>query len=660
MKHFKRLLPALLIITMMLALVTGCDEAAQETTQNEESQTPADDQVTFTAGTYEGSGVGNNGSITLSVTFSDTEITKIDVIAQGETKGISDPAFSRIPKAILDNQSLAVDAVTGATNSSNGIMEAVTDAITKAGGNVDVLKSRQIASVKPGATIEKTADVIVIGGGGAGISAATSAAQNGAKVILIEKTAYLGGNTLASGFAWNAVNPEKQNLLDTMPGQVDTLKEVLNYKQSDFPAAYAESLATLQQQIADYLAGDTLKMFDSVEFHKIQAYLGGKRQDKDGNWIEGNYDLINILVTNSLPTLKWVETFGPKFNDRLTAPVGSMWTRGHSPSVKTDVFEMMSDYVTNKSNTGSEILLETPAKELIVENGAVVGVKAQQADGTEVILHADNVILTTGGFGPNIEMVAKYNNYWPSIPTEMKTTNVASNTGDGITMASAVNANLVGMEFAQLMPTANAITGSLTDALLVAPQNYVFVNKQGKRFVNEYAGRDTLSFAALEQTNGMFYTIADSEMAKTVQDGATQEKIDAMVNKGLIYRADTLEELAAIIGADPQVFVNEINTYNSYVDAGKDPEYGKSVFEMKVLKAPFYACPARPATHHTMGGLEINTNGQVLSAEGTVIDGLYAAGEVAGGIHAGNRLGGNAIADVFVFGKIAGEHAAKN
>ena len=436
------------------------------------------------------------------------------------------------------------------------------------------------------------------------------------------------------------------------------LKSFLDYDEKDF-GKYADTLRTLKAQINEYLAGDTSKMFDSEEFHMIQTYLGGKRQDKEGNWIEGDFDLINTLIHRSLDTFKWAKSLGGKFSDVLTSPVGSMWLRGHNPEDKKQIFDALSDFVLKQSDK-NEIMLETRAEELLVENGKVVGIKATKVDGTEVVLHANKgVILTTGGYGANAKLAAEYNKYWPSIPLDMKTTNVATATGDGIIMARAVGANLVGMEFIQLMPTANEKTGALTDGLLVAPQNYIFVNKEGKRFIDEYAERDTLAFAALEQPGEMFYTIADQDMAMTSQNRPTQEMIDKMVEDGIIYRADTLEGLAEIIGCDPQTFIDEINKYNSYVDNEKDPDFGKPVFEMKVLNGPFYACPAKPAIHHTMGGIQINTNAEVIDTKGNVIPGLYAAGEVTGGIHAGNRLGGNAIADIFVFGRIAGENASK-
>ena len=634
---------ALLLVGLLTAGFVSCASGAQK-----------GKAVQYKAGTYEAAGQGNNGQIKVAVTFSENAITEVRILGHEETPGISDPAIARIPGDIVKAQSLAVDTVSGATHSSRGILEAVEKAVIMAGADPALLKGRAVQRAA-GAAISKTADVVIIGGGGAGMAAAASAAEAGAKVIVIEKTAALGGNTLASGCAWNAADPEKQSRIPTLKGQTDTLKAVLDMDGRDF-GEYAGTLETLKGQIRTYLAGDTSMMFDSVERHMIQAYLGGKRKDRSGIWYSGKFDLVRKLCSESLPVLKWAESIGVVFDKNLSAPVGAMWTRGHNPIDKKSYFDAPSKLLAAH---GGEIMLETRATSLIIEKGRVVGVKAEKTDGTQVTLRANKgVIMATGGYGANAAMVAEYNNYWPSIPADMKCTCVASATGDGITMAKAAGANLVGMQFTQLMPTAHAVTGQLIDGILVPPQNYVFVNKQGKRFVNEYAERDVLAFAALSQTDGIFYHIADTTMALNSNTRPTQAKLDSMVKKGILYRADTLEGLAALIGIPADALVETVKKYNSYVDAGKDPEFGKNVFGLKIVDGPFYAVPEKPAIHHTMGGIEINVNAQALGKDGRAIPGLYAAGEVTGGIHAGNRLGGNAIADVWVFGKTAGASAA--
>ena len=608
----------------------------------------------YKAGTYTGTGEGRNGSIKVDVTFTDSAIESIVVAEHKETAGIADPAIEKIPSQVVEYQSLGVDAVAGATLTSNGLIEAIADAVSQAGGNPEELKNVKIEASKA-EDIEKTVDVVVIGGGGAGIAAAASAAENGASVILVEKTAAVGGNTLASGLAMNAADPEMQKDMDALNGQESTLRAVLDYKEEDF-GDYADTLKTLKGQIEDYLAGDTSKMFDSVEWHTIQTYLGGKRTDQNGNEVSGNYDLVSILTGRSLETWKWLgDTVGVALSENLTSPVGSLWMRGHNFETKQGVFDAAVTYI---ENNGGEVMVETKAEHLIVEDGAVTGVECTKTDGSKVTLHAGSVVITTGGFGANAEMVKEYNTYWPSIPEGIMTTCVSAATGDGINLGLEAGANLVDMGLTQLMPTASAVTGQLADGLLVPSQYYMFVNQEGNRFVNEYSERDTLAAAALSQTDGIFYHIADQNMIPTLQNKATQEDVDDMVEKGIMYKADTLEQLAEMINVPAENLKASVTKYNGYVDAGVDEEFGKNVFGTKIETAPFYAVVEKPSVHHTMGGLQINTDAQVLDTDGNPIQGLFAAGEVTGGIHAGNRLGGNAIADVMVFGKIAGANAA--
>lgn len=205
------------------------------------------------------------------------------------------------------------------------------------------------------------------------------------------------------------------------------------------------------------------------------------------------------------------------------------------------------------------------------------------------------------------------------------------------------------------MPVADPKTGELFTGVVTPPANYIMVNKKGKRFVNEFAERDVLAKAVIEN-GGLIYQIADDKIKDTAYN-TTQESLDAQVKTGTLFRADTLEDLAKQIGMNPAVLVKTIQDYNSYVDRGEDPDFHKNVLGLKCEVAPFYATPRKPAIHHTMGGLVIDTKAHVLNKDGQIIDGLYSAGENAGGIHAGNRLGGNSLADIFTFGRIAANTA---
>lgn len=278
-------------------------------------------------------------------------------------------------------------------------------------------------------------------------------------------------------------------------------------------------------------------------------------------------------------------------------------------------------------------MLETKGTELIMENGRVTGINAVKTDGTPVVLKANKgVVMATGGYGANPAMAAKYNTYWEKIPNDMKTTNTPNATGDGIVMGEAVGANLIGMGFVQLTPSSHPDTGALSGGVWGSAESQVFVNKDGKRFVNEYAERDVLSKAALAQKDGLFYIICDKNTAGIKPDGKNGwgDNIEDLIKTKSIYKADTLEDLAKQIGVPADNLVNEIKKYNSYIDNGNDPDFGKKNFGPKIEVGSFYATPRSPSIHHTMGGLEIDSSARVLDKSGKVIPGFYAAGEVTG------------------------------
>ena len=603
--------------------------------------------LAYTEGTYTATAQGNNGPVTVSVTFSADAITDVTVVEHSETAGLSDRPIAEIPAAIVENQSLAVDTVSGATNSSNAILTAVADCVAQAGGDVEALKAVAVEKA-PVEDVEATYDVVVLGGGGAGLTASITAAQNGAKVILVEKAGSLGGNTLIAGQGFNACDPERQANTEMSEALLGQLKSYLDLDPADF-GAFAEVLETVKGQINDYIASGSTTLFDSPELHMLHTYMGGKRTGLDGTVIEPDLELARTFATNALDALEWAESIGAQWNDTTSTILGAMWPRSHGLA-NGNVITILTDAA--KAN-GVEIVTDTRANELIVENGKVVGVKATTSEGANVTLHANSgVVLATGGFSANAPMVVEYNNYWPGLSDTMPSTNAPTITGDGIVMAKAVGADLVGMGFAQLMPSSHPVDGSLFSGIWGSAETQVFVNKEGKRYVNEYAERDVLSKAALAQTDGIFYIICDNKIAKNAD-------VAGMEAKGNVVVADTLEELAEKLGIPADTFVETIERYNSFVDAQKDDDFGKPLFGEKIDEAPFVATPRSPLLHHTMGGVKIDTNTHVISTEGNVIDGLYAAGEVTGGLHAGNRLGGNAMTDFLVFGRIAGENAAK-
>ncbi|ABR49588.1 flavocytochrome c [Alkaliphilus metalliredigens QYMF] len=587
------------LCVVLAILMVGCQSGPTTETTVEEAL--------FQAGTYTGVAPGHNGDITVEVTVDENEIQSVNILEHNESQGIADPAIDRIPNAIVDGQTLAVDAISGATITSDAIIAAVINALEQAGADIDALSVKGENVRVVGETVEYTTDVVIIGGGGAGLAAAVSAHQNGAQIIVLEKMPRLGGNTILAGGALNAAGSPRQ----------------------------------VAQGIED-----------SVEKHFTQTYEGGDEL--------GNTDLIQTLVENAYPAVEWLESLGMNFNDEVFTVLGGLWPRAHKPSTPlgTGFIDTYQNYIN--ANEGIEILLDTEAIELLVEDGRVVGVKAVGLSG-DVIVHANNgVIMAAGGFGANTEMIEKYNQSWPSL-ANVKSTNHPGATGDGLAIAEAVGASLIGLEHLQLLPLGDPNTGSLSGNIEQGVENRIFVNKSGNRFVDEGARRDVMTKALLEEEDAFLWVVLDQKNYPTPETTNNfNETIEELIAQDRAFKGDTLEELAGKIGVNPDNLVKAVEEFNKVVEAGGSDEFGRTLFDTKIDTAPFYAGARVPTVHHTMGGIEINTNAEALDVNGNVIPGLYAAGEVTGGIHGSNRLGGNALADIAVYGRIAGENAAKN
>ncbi|WP_314062087.1 FAD-dependent oxidoreductase [uncultured Vagococcus sp.] len=619
------------------------------------------EEVQFESGSFTVTTPGHNGDIPMVVTLANNRIEDIEIDTSGESEGIADVVFTRIPKQIIEGQTLNVDILSGASVTSNGVIDGVAKAIKLAGSNPDILRKRPKApSALETEDVAYAADVVVVGAGGAGLTAAAKVLQEGKRVIVVEKFPAVGGNTVRTGGPMNAANPQWQNTFDAIPGESHTLEEIVAIDEGTIDEDYLEDFRALKTQIGTYLTETSNHhhyLFDSELFYRIQTYLGGKRRDQQGNEIYGQYDLVKLLTDKGLESVEWLESIGVEFDkEEVTMPVGALWRRGHKP-LKNEGYAYVSALQRFVEDNGGVIITDTGVKELIFEEGRVVGVIGEGMNGQQVTARGEAVILASGGFGANTKMLKEYNTYWTEINDDIKTSNSPAITGDGIILGQSVGADLVGMGFSQMMPVSDPETGALFSGLQVPPQNFVMVNQVGKRFVNEYGSRDALTQAAIDN-GGLFYLIADDEIKKTAYN-TTQEKIEKQVAAGTLFRDETLAGLATQLGIDPEVFESTISAYNTYVDKGFDPEFGKDVFDLKVTVAPFYATPRKPAVHHTMGGLKIDTETHVLDTDGKMIAGLYAAGEVAGGIHAGNRLGGNSLTDIFTFGRIAGVTAVK-
>lgn len=601
----------------------------------------------FKSGTYEASAEGYGGTLTIETTFAEDEIEGIEVVEMNETTGIGDVAIENLTSEVLDNQSLSIEAVSGATSSSKAFIEALEDTVQQAGGDIDALKGE---IDKPEAeAVELETEVVVVGGGGAGLSAAVAAAQEGAKVVLIEKTAALGGNTVRAGGPYNAVDPERQEAVQP----ADKASMEAAYALTEVEPKndrHAELQAELKADIEAYEETDQSHLFDSLALHKLQTYDGGDYL--------GDLEFIEKLVEDSLPTSEWMAGNGVVWTDDISTVPGGLWPRAHLPENAAG-----GDYIRAGQETaeelGVEILLNSPAEELIVEDGVVKGITGT-SNGAPMTVRAEAVIIATGGFAANVEMRQDYD---PSLIESLPTTNTPAAMGEGIAMSEVVDAQLVGMEYIQSLPLGNPANGGLNAWIGGSGVEYYYqINKDGVRFMAEDGRRDRMTQALLEQEDAMSYVISSADNTVEVNaDGETiwGDNIDELVEEGVVFRADTIAELAEQIDIDPAILQDTHDTFNRYAEAGDDADFGRTLFGNPLETPPFFASPRVPTVHHTMGGLKINLQTEVLNEANEPVPGLYAAGEVTGGIHGANRLGGNALVDIHVFGRVAGETAAK-
>lgn len=577
-----RILSLALVLVLGLTLFAGCQEQTDSATG-------------FKAGTYEGSSKGFGGDITAKVTLSATAIDAIEVIADGETPEIGGTAIASLTDEILAKQTTAVEAIAGATVSSVAFIDAVNAALTSAGVDPASLKGTDAAdSPKEDKTLD--VDVVVIGGGGAGMTAAITAKQAGLNVIIVEKMSMLGGNTVKATGGMNAAEThyqKEQNVSDTV----------------------------------DTFVSDTMT----------------------GGYDINNSELVNILAKESSGAIDWLDSIGAPL-PKISTSGGATNKRLHAPEDGSAV----GPYLLNAFSEQIKALeipvyFDTKAETILTDDtGAVIGITATGKDGNYTI-NSKLVILATGGFGSNEEMYTKYK-------PELKgfvTTNTPGATGDGIVMAEAVGASLVDIEQIQIHPTVEQTT-SIMVTESVRGNGAILVNKTGERFIDEMQTRDKVSAAVIAQEEGYAYIIFDQKLREGL--GA----IESYVKSNIVSQGETIEDLAKAIEVDPATLTATLEAWNKAVADKSDAAFGRTTaMDVPLAQGPYYAIKIAPGVHHTMGGVRINESAQVLNANGDVIPGLLACGEVTGGIHGGNRLGGNAVADIVVFGRIAGKTAAE-
>ncbi len=606
-------------------------------------------EAIFKSGTYEGTAEGMNGPVTAVVTVSDSRIEEITFKDHKESIGISDPAFNELPGRIIEKQTIALDVISGASYSSKGILGAVKAALLLAGASEAVISREAAADEKKASEhLEYEADVVIIGAGGAGITAAYKALSAGGSVLLIEKTGAVGGNTIAAGSALNGADPDRQKNMPMSESEIKKIQAILALEPHDDWMAKWQS--SVRKGLDAHIAEGATYLYDSTDLHKLQTYIGGD--------YVADPALVDRYCEGAAESVKFMEELGTRWKENVTAAIGATWSRSHMPEPEpwgTKGAAFVLPQWAKVQELGGQVKLYHRADTLLMDNGKVVGVSGKTAEGDTFEARAGkSVIIATGGFGANVDMRQKYNKHWPDLGPDVKTTNVPSATGDGISIALTADANLVGMEWIQLLTNADKQDFS------AAINNMIYVNKEGRRYVKEDGRRDEIASATLAQTGASCYWITDTQEADGRLGGKTYAGfvINDLIDGELMFKADTIQNLAEQLEMDPAVLQQTISDYNQAVDVQSD-ELGRQVFGIRIEQGPFYAIYVTPKVHHTMGGIQINGNAQVIGRDGNVIPGLFAAGEVTGGIHGANRLGGNAIADIITFGRIAGEEAMK-
>ena len=594
------------------------------------------------SGDFTGTAKGFGGDVSVTLTLTDGAITGCTAEGKEETQGVGSEAIAKMPGEIAESGSIAVDGVSGATITSTAIKEAAAAALTAAGLNPDDYKT----AVEKDASAEDStvdADVVVVGAGGAGMTAAITAAAEGKTVVILESQSMVGGNSVRATGGMNAGKTvyQDENEFGESAGVEKTLKTAAEkYADNETITALAK---TVSEQWAAYQANPT-GYFDSVELMELDTMIGGKGINDP--------ELVETLCANSADAIDWldehgitlhnVSSFGGASVKRIHRPVNA---EGKTVSVGSYMIPLLQE---NCEKAGVKMMLDTTATEILTDaNGAAVGVKATGASGETVTVNAKAVVLASGGFGANLDMVVKYK---PELKGFM-TTNAPGIQGQGIEMAQAIGAATVDMDQIQIHPTVEANTAALiTEGL--RGDGAILINEEGKRFIDEVGTRDVVSAAEIAQTGSYSWLVVDQAMADA------SSVIQGYIKKGYTVTGATYEELGKAMGVDAAAFAETMEKWNGYVEAKNDPDFGRTSFANPLNTAPYYAVKVTAGVHHTMGGLKINANTEVLNEKGEVIPGLFAAGEVTGGVHGANRLGGNAVADFTVFGRIAGAAAS--
>ena len=624
----KKLFAVIVALAMMLSCISAFAETAVDTT--------------LTNGTATIKGFG--GDITVTVILDGENIKDVVIDGPGETEGIGQKIIDEWPLAFVEYNGI-VDTYSGATFAGitrAAVIEAMRQALQNAGVNPDDYM-REMEKDEAAGDVTVETDIVVVGAGGAGMTAALTASDAGKSVLLIESQPAVGGNSVKSTGGMNAAKTVYQdaNEFGESAGVEKTLKAAEAYSDNEAITALA---ATVKEQWEAWQA-DPKGYFDSTELFALDTLIGGKGLNDP--------ELVNTLVNNSAAAIEYLDSIGIHLNN-VAAFGGASVKRIHRPvndegkvvSVGAYTVPLLEKAVAARDNLALMTNL-TATKLLVDESGAVCGLEAATQDGYTVTVKAKAVILATGGFGANLDMVVQYK---PDLAGFM-TTNAAGIQGQGILMAVEIGADTVDMEQIQIHPTVQADTASLIIEGLRG-DGAILVNANGERFIDEVGTRDVVSAAEIAQPDSFSWLVVDQKMVDA------SSVIQGYITRGLMLQGDSYEALANELGIPADAFAATMEKWNGYVADKNDPDFGRTSFAQPLDTAPYYAVKVTAGIHHTMGGLKIDSQTHVLNKEGQIIPGLFAAGEVTGGVHGGNRLGGNAVADFVVFGRIAGQEAA--
>ncbi len=541
-------------------------------------------------GKWTGSGEGRSGTIIAMIQVIDRTIAEATIVSQSESVFAQEAINTIVAHAVgkQDSMSVEVDGVTGATLTSQGVISAINMAIKASMGK----QTKDAPKYQ-----DATCDIVVVGAGGAGLSAAVAAAETGKlKIIVLEKQGIIGGNTNYSTGGINAAETDQQK---------------------------------------------SLGIADSKKLFYDDTMRGGKKENIPA--------LVWNFVDHAPATITWLSGLGADLTD-VGLMGGSSVKRTHRPqggaAIGPHLMKVLKEATAHQN---IEIRTSNKVCGLLSANGTVTGVKVQNADGSSYTLKAKAVVIATGGFGANLEMVTRLQ---PDL-SGFVTLNHPGATGDAFDWVTPLDGATIQMANIQIHPTAEA-TNHILITEAVRGNGAILVNQVGDRFCNEMDTRDVVSAAILNQPPGEAYLLFDEGVRMSLA------AIETYANQHLLIEGKSIAELAGKAGIPADNLIKTLDRYNAQQKAGADDDFGRSATGKTLLEtAPYYAVKVKPAIHHTMGGLSVNTETQVLTTDGKPIPGLYAAGEVTGGLHGANRLGGNGVADIVVNGKLAGLAAAR-